>query len=145
MLLTKHSHPMQLESHFGDRLTSCIEHWKLIFRRQADDEEFVELKLGILIQINMILYQIIKSFDLTGLTHYIVDFLMLLTRSSVDLIDTIDSAYRKKEFTKDIRVCFDEILSKINFGRVPRRFEEKMTKLNELIIVFLGRIDNLET
>ena len=104
----------------------------------------MELKLGILIQVNMILYQIIKSFDLAGLTHYIVDFLMLLTRSSVDLIDTIDSASRKKEFTKDIRVCFDEILSKINFGRVPKRFEDKMVKLNELIVLFLGRIDKLD-
>lgn len=90
MMLTKQSHPMTLENDFGNLLVKCIEHWKIIFKRQIEDEEFVELKLGILIQINMILYQIIKSFDLVNLTHYVVDFLVILTKASIDLIGTLE-------------------------------------------------------
>jgi hypothetical protein len=131
MTLTKQSHPMTLERDFGVLLTRCFSHWKVIFKRQVEDEAFVELKLGILIQINMILYQIIKSFELKMLTDYVVDFLAVLIKASVDLISTLDKNRAKKTFTKNIRVCFDEILSKINFGRVPRRFEEKMSKINE--------------
>jgi hypothetical protein len=72
-----------------------------------------------------------------------VDFITILIRASIDLIGTLENRKKKKEFTQDIRVCFDEILSKINFGRVPRRFEEKMSKVNELIVVFLSKIDKL--
>jgi hypothetical protein len=143
MMLTKQSHPLSLEQDFGQILMRCIQHWKIIFKRQINDEEFVELKLGILIQINMILFQIIKFFDLNKLTHFVVDFITILIRASIDLIGTLSNKRKKREFTKDIRVCFDEILTKINFGRVPRRFEEKMSKLNELIVLFLGKIDNL--
>jgi hypothetical protein len=56
MILTKQSHPLNLEEDFGQLLIRCIQHWKVILKRQIEDEEFVELKLGILIQINMILY-----------------------------------------------------------------------------------------
>lgn len=103
----------------------------------------MDLKLGVLIQLNMILYQIIKSFDLANLTHYVVDFLVLLTQASIDLIGSLKDIQKKKDFTKDIRVSFDQILTKINFGRVPKRFEDKMAKVNALIVVFLGKIDNL--
>lgn len=92
----------------------------------------------------MILFQIIKSFDLNNLTHYVVDFIMVLTQASIDLIDTLENKNRKRRFTNDIRVCFDEILAKINFGRVPRRFEEKMSRVNELIVMFLSKIDKLK-
>ena len=143
MMLTKQSHPMMLEQDFGDLLTRCVEHWKTIFKSQIDDEEFLDLKLGVLIQLNMILYQIIKSFDLANLTHYVVDFLVLLTQASIDLIGSLKNIQKKKDFTKDIRVSFDQILTKINFGRVPKRFEEKMAKVNALIVIFLGKIDNL--
>jgi hypothetical protein len=91
----------------------------------------------------MILYQIIKSFDLKNLTDYVVDFVHILVKASIDLIGTLDKNRLKKNFTKNIRVCLDEILAKINFGRVPRRFEDKMSKINEEIIKFLGRIDKL--
>lgn len=49
MMLTKQSHPLKLEEDFGELLMRSIKHWKVIFKRQVEDEEFVDLKLGILI------------------------------------------------------------------------------------------------
>ena len=146
MLITKQSHPLTLERDFGVFIQLCVNHWKDIFLNSGeDDPEVDELKLAILIQINMILYQIIKSFNLNSLTHYIVDYLIALVKASIELIHSVHSVRRRKEFTKDIRVSFDEILAKINFSRVPKRFEDKMTHVNELIVVFLNKIDGLKS
>lgn len=144
MLLTKHSHPLSLEKDFGRSIPRCVGHWRKVFVGKQEDDNLAELKLGILIQINMILYQLIKSFNLDSLSHYIVDFLTILVKASIDIVGTVQTIKRKKEFTKDIRVSLDEILAKINFSRVPKRFEEKMNQLNEDIVLFLKKIDNLK-
>lgn len=145
MLLTKHSHPLSLEKDFGDTIPRCVRHWRTVFAGEEEDQVMVELKLGILIQINMILYQLIKSFNLDSLDHFIVDFMIGLVKASIDIVGTVQTVKRKKEFTNDIRVSLDEILAKINFSRVPKRFEGKMNKLNEDIVIFLKKIDALRS
>lgn len=141
MLLTKHSHPLTLEKDFGETIPRCVSHWKAVFKGKEEDNGLAELKLGILIQINMILYQLIKSFNLDSLTHFIVDFMAGLVKASIDIIGTVQTNKRKREFTANIRVSLDEILAKINFSRVPKRFDQKMSKINEDIVVFLNKID----
>jgi hypothetical protein len=144
MLITKQSHPSHLEEDFGLSIKACARHWKAVFQMDKESQEDLDLKLGVLIQINMILYQIVKSFNLYHLSDYMIDFVKVMIQASIDLINSLTTIKRKKGFTKDIRSSFDEILAKINFSRVPKRLEESLSEMNELIICFLTKIDKLK-
>ena len=113
-LVTNFSNPKSLDDDFGAGYNLLLVKWKEVFFCDfLTQKNRNDIDLSVLVQLNMIFYQIFKSYELRDISKSMIHSLSLLVDVCQAILENLSIPSQKNAYRRKVRLGFDLGLKKI--------------------------------